>query len=626
MKKTLSLILSLVMLLSTVSCINFTAQAAKKELEPSGSCGKNATYTFDADTGRLVIDGTGAIEDLRFKNCYQIKSVKINDGITIIEEEAFSHCQAISEVEITKGIKVIQMHAFAGNYSINRFYCESNDAEIYPVPNTIPQNTVIYGHAGSSFEEYAHLYGRTFVDIKSNKTTHSSTTNEDWLNSLPVIEAAEPASYNSIVTDTNSGNNLGYHANVFHTYDKTNEDYVKICKLAKELENGKSDTQSVVEADIEWLRKNVKYEYGYYIGNTIESIYICFNDLIGNCMVYTGMLNYLLYLQDIPSATITTYGHQYSAVYIDGKWWSADATNGILTKYDNGMVYEKIYTGSWYTYQPKTVEEAYANAEFTNWRAIESIGFTTPELDTYVMEAPGVIALASIGWFALDDVNYTDYTKYVLEMPDYVNRIHKKNSFGNYGSYPIKEINSYTGNLKVNGKTSPMYIWAQENGWKVTTSGNRYFASRQSVNTEQPEKVVEETAHKWDSGKITKQPTFKVAGVKTYTCKNCGTKKKISIAKLVSPTVSKLTAGKKKFTVTYKKSATVAGYQVQYATNSKFTKGKKTVTVKGAKNTKKTVSKLKTKKKYFVRVRAYKTINGKKVYSSWSKAKSVKTK
>ena len=132
--------------------------------------------------------------------------------------------------------------------------------------------------------------------------------------------------------------------------------------------------------------------------------------------------------------------------------------------------------------------------------------------------------------------------------------------------------------------------------------------------------------HKWNSGKITKQPTFKTAGVKTYTCSVCGEKKTEAIAKLVSPSITKLTAGKKAFTVTYKKAATVAGYEVQYATNSKFTTGRKTVTVKGDKAVKKTIKKLKGKKKYYVRVRAYKTINGKKVYSSWSKAKSVKTK
>ena len=94
--------------------------------------------------------------------------------------------------------------------------------------------------------------------------------------------------------------------------------------------------------------------------------------------------------------------------------------------------------------------------------------------------------------------------------------------------------------------------------------------------------------------------------------------------------IKKLTKGKKKFKVAWKKISGVTGYQIQYATDKKFKKNKKTVTVKGSKTTSKTISKLKSKKTYYVRVRTYKTVkvNGKstKVYSSWSKVKSVKTK
>lgn len=91
--------------------------------------------------------------------------------------------------------------------------------------------------------------------------------------------------------------------------------------------------------------------------------------------------------------------------------------------------------------------------------------------------------------------------------------------------------------------------------------------------------------------------------------------------------ISKLSAKSKGFTVKWKKQATqTTGYQVQYSTNKKFKKGNKTVTVKGNKNTSKKISKLKGKKKYYVRVRTYKTVSKKNYYSSWSKVKSVTTK
>ncbi len=97
--------------------------------------------------------------------------------------------------------------------------------------------------------------------------------------------------------------------------------------------------------------------------------------------------------------------------------------------------------------------------------------------------------------------------------------------------------------------------------------------------------------------------------------------------KAKKPTISKLVKGKKSFKITWKKVSGVSGYQVQYSTSSKFTKKtSKKVTYKGNKKFTKTVSKLKGGKKYYVRVRTYKTVNGKKVYSGWSKVKTVTTK
>lgn len=75
----------------------------------------------------------------------------------------------------------------------------------------------------------------------------------------------------------------------------------------------------------------------------------------------------------------------------------------------------------------------------------------------------------------------------------------------------------------------------------------------------------------------------------------------------------------------------VSGYQVQYSTSKKFTKQTtKKVTYKGNKKFTKTVKKIKGGKKYYIRVRTYKTIkvNGKtvKLYSSWSSSKAVTTR
>ena len=89
--------------------------------------------------------------------------------------------------------------------------------------------------------------------------------------------------------------------------------------------------------------------------------------------------------------------------------------------------------------------------------------------------------------------------------------------------------------------------------------------------------------------------------------------------------IKKLSSGKKKLTVQWKKDNRSDGYQVQYSTDKKFKKNVKSVNV-SKKSTKATVKKLKKRKTYRVRVRSYKKINGKKYYSGWGKVKSVKVK
>ena len=91
--------------------------------------------------------------------------------------------------------------------------------------------------------------------------------------------------------------------------------------------------------------------------------------------------------------------------------------------------------------------------------------------------------------------------------------------------------------------------------------------------------------------------------------------------------ISKIESKAKGFNVIFAKKSKIQGYQVQYSTSSKFEKSKtKTKTVSNAKTNTATISGLKgCNVKYYVRVRTYKVSKDKKIYSSWSKAKSVTT-
>ncbi len=115
--------------------------------------------------------------------------------------------------------------------------------------------------------------------------------------------------------------------------------------------------------------------------------------------------------------------------------------------------------------------------------------------------------------------------------------------------------------------------------------------------------------------------TVKITGKGSFT----GTITKTFKINPAKQEIQKLTAKSEAFFVDWAQKGSATGYEIQYATNSKFTSAKK-VTITNNKTDKTTVSKLSGKKKYYVRVRSYTTVKGTKYYGAWSASKSVTTK
>ena len=125
----------------------------------------------------------------------------------------------------------------------------------------------------------------------------------------------------------------------------------------------------------------------------------------------------------------------------------------------------------------------------------------------------------------------------------------------------------------------------------------------------------------YSSNKNIGTATVKIAGKGSYT----GTITKTFKINPAKQEIQKLTAKSKAFFVDWAQKGSATGYEIQYATNSKFTSAKK-VTITNKKTDKTTISKLSGKKKYYVRVRSYTTVKGTKYYGAWSASKSVTTK
>ena len=194
---------------------------------------------------------------------------------------------------------------------------------------------------------------------------------------------------------------------------------------------------------------------------------------------------------------------------------------------------------------------------------------------------------------------------------------------GNYSGTATKQFaitragNSITAsavNKTVSKKVQSFRIGAKAKGGAKLT----YKSNNKSITVDKNGKV---TVAKNYIGKAT--ITISAAATTNY---NAAVKQ---IYVTVNPTGTKLSSVTSakigQLTIKWTKNAAVTGYQVQYATSSKFT-GAKTLNVKSNKTVTSTLSKLKQKQKYYVRIRTYKTVGKVNYYSAWSAAKSATVK
>ena len=185
-----------------------------------------------------------------------------------------------------------------------------------------------------------------------------------------------------------------------------------------------------------------------------------------------------------------------------------------------------------------------------------------------------------------------------------------------------------TGKSNYTGSVSKTYS-IKNNFKKATVSGisNKSYTGKnitQSITAKYNGKTLKNGTDytvSYSSNKSIGTATVKIAGKGSYT----GTITKTFKINPAKQEIQKLTAKSKAFFVDWAQTGSATGYEIQYATNSKFTSAKK-ITITNKKTDTKTISKLSGKKKYYVRVRSYTTVKGTKYYGAWSASKSVTTK
>lgn len=209
-------VLGIIVMLMLVMCMAFGVSADLVVDNPPdgfefGSCGEQATYLFNKETGELIISGSGAIDRMAFTWDWNIKSVVIRDGITAIGEQAFSWASNLVSISLSDSVKSIESGAFSHCVSLTDINIPNGVTSFgsgvfntcLSLPNvSIGDNITVID--GLAFRQCASL---TYMNLGDNVKRIGSMAFADCVNlktvyiTDSVAEIEEKAFEDSAVTD-----------------------------------------------------------------------------------------------------------------------------------------------------------------------------------------------------------------------------------------------------------------------------------------------------------------------------------------------------------------------------------------------------------------------------------------
>lgn len=328
---------------------------------------------------------------------------------------------------------------------------------------------------------------------------------------------------------------------------------------------------------------------------------------------------------------------------IDSSWYTVSDANGychvanIETDEDAGEIY---FYGN---YKSENGIDTLCALSFDENGDLQEILLGAEDGNSYrripASEMVGTVEVMPIRQVTIfvDEVSIPLSLKPIIVSPDTVSKIKLVKKDLN----DIEDLKQDSGNVDVERKVVVRDIYGYEVPFETSVSKARISGIKTSYKytgkVKKPvpvvelndKKLVKDTDYtvKYSSNKNVGKAKVVITGKGDYT----GTVTKTFKILPKGTSVKSLKKAKKAIVVSWKKQSAkmsksrITGYQIQVATNPKFTRGKKTVSVKGYGKVSKKISKLKGKKKYYVRIRTYKVVKGTKYYSAWSKAKTVTT-
>ncbi|MBQ9148123.1 MAG: leucine-rich repeat protein [Oscillospiraceae bacterium] len=268
----------------------------------------------------------------------EFPSITLPDSVTSIGQMAFTNCDQLTEITLPASVQSVDASGFASCEMLETITILNPDCKLAASPDTLSSNTTIRGYTNSTAHTYAISYGRNFIDIESNSMNAYDSGNEAYLALLPTDLGGTGPAFSLVTMVDGQGVITGYQPNIVVEPDKTNATYQEMLAFVKELTKNDPTNYAKARTVSQWVNDNMTYVFGMMgCGTTAQGVYNIWENRHGNCMGYTQLTNFMLYLLDIPTATITSYGHCWTAALINDTWIMIDSTNDAFDVPPNNM-------------------------------------------------------------------------------------------------------------------------------------------------------------------------------------------------------------------------------------------------------------------------------------------------